>query len=297
MSRKTLQLSVLNGMLDQSADQGGSIVRIFSYRDAELYSHHSVDEVPVSEDFSMHAHEWMEVFYFVSGKASYLVEGNAYPLHPHDILILRSAEAHMLMVSPDEPYERITIHFAPSLLSAFDPEGRLLRPFWDRPLGRLNHYPASADPQGRLRSAFELFTFDGVPDVRLNLVARLVLFLTHLNGLYQQTALEHTPALGLQNQLVDYVNQHLFDDISVQTVADRFYRSRSQISRLFRQATGCSLWEYVTLKRLLAARAMIQRGENAGEACVACGFSDYSSFFRAYRTQFGHTPKDDSPQK
>jgi AraC-like DNA-binding protein len=42
---------------------------------------------------------------------------------------------------------------------------------------------------------------------------------------------------------------------------------------------------------------MIQRGENAGEACVACGFSDYSSFFRAYRTQFGHTPKDDSPQK
>jgi len=93
------------------------------------------------------------------------------------------------------------------------------------------------------------------------------------------------------------VNRHLFEDISLQEVADRFYRSRSQISRIFRRATGSSLWDYVTLKRLLAARAMIQRGEPAGAACMACGFADYSSFFRAYRSRFGHPPKEDAPRK
>jgi len=269
---------------------------IFSYRDTELYSHHTVDRAPEPEEFSMHAHELMEIFFFISGKGSYLVEGTLYPLRPNDILIMRAAETHTLTISPDEPYERIAIHFSPSLLFSVDPELRLLRPFLDRPLGQRNYYPAAKDPEGRLRAAFAGFQFEAVPDVRLNLIARLLLFLTTLDGLQEQAGVHHLPAQGLQGQLVTYVNEHLFENISLQAVADHFYRSRSQISRVFQQATGSPLWEYVTIKRLMAARAMIQRGESAGTACLACGFTDYSSFFRAYRTHFGHVPKEDVPK-
>jgi len=245
----------------------------------------------------MHAHELMEIFFFISGKGSYLVEGTSYPLNPHDILIMRASETHMLTISPDEPYERIAIHFSPALLRSVDPELRLLRPFLDRPLGELNYYPASKDPEGRLRAAFADFEFDRIPDIRLNLTARLLLFLTTLDGQYQQNGMHHAPTKGLQSQLVAYVNENLFESISLQSAADHFYRSRSQISRIFLQATGSPFWEYVTLKRLMAARAMIQRGESASRACIACGFSDYSAFFRAYRTQFGHAPKEDAPEK
>ena len=267
---------------------------IFSYRDTELYSHHTVDLHPDPDEFSMHAHEWMEIFYFVSGQGSYLVEGNQYPLHPHDILIMRSAETHRLSLTADEPYERIAIHFSPDVLTPFDPEHKLLRPFLDRPLGQYNRYSAESDPNGHLRAAFSGFTFDHVPDVRLNLMARLLLLLTSLNGLYERDDQMHLPTQGLQSQLVAYVNEHLFESISLQSVADSFYRSRSQISRIFQQATGSPLWEYVTIKRLMAARAMIQRGEPAGNACISCGFSDYSSFFRAYRAHFGHAPREDA---
>lgn len=269
---------------------------IFTYRDAELYSHHTIDQAPLPEEFPMHAHEWMEVFFFISGQGSYLVEGTQYPLQPGDILIMRTAEAHRLSIQPNQPYERIAIHFSPSVLTPFDPEQRLLRPFLDRPLGRLNHYPAQQDGCGRLQAAFDRFSFDRIPDVRMNLLARLLLFLTTLNGIYDSAGLPYTAEHGLQSQLVTYVNEHLFDPMSLQSVADHFYRSRSQISRVFLQATGSPFWEYISIKRLLAARAMIQRGESAGSACAACGFSDYSSFFRAYRAQFGHTPKEDVPK-
>lgn len=266
---------------------------IFTYRDADLYSHHTVDHRPVPDEFSMHAHEWMEIFFFISGQGSYLVEGTPYPLLPGDILIMRAAETHTLTISPDQPYERIAFHFSPSLLAEIDPQGRLLRPFLDRPLGQRNYYPASADPEGRLRAAFSGFCFDGIPDVKLNLLARLLLFLTTLDGLYEQSRMYHFSPQSLQGQLIAYVNEHLFHNISLQTVADHFYRSRSQISRVFQQATGSPLWQYVTIKRLMAARAMIQRGETASTACISCGFSDYSSFFRAYRAHFGHAPKED----
>lgn len=269
---------------------------IFTYRDSELYSHHTIDPVPQPDAFPMHAHEWLEIFYFISGQGSYLVEGTQYPLQPGDILIMRAAEAHRLSIRPDQPYERIAIHFSPSLLASFDPEQRLLRPFLDRPLGQLNHYPAQQDTCGRLRAAFDSFSFDRIPNVRIHLLARLLLFLTTLNGIYDPAGLGRAPGHGLQSQLVAYVNEHLFDPINLQSVADHFYRSRSQISRVFLQATGSSFWEYVSIKRLLAARSMIQRGENASSACTACGFSDYSAFFRAYRAQFGHAPKEDAPR-
>jgi len=269
---------------------------LFSYRDRDLYSHHSLDHDPAPESFTMHAHEWMEVLYFLSGSGSCLVEGTLYPLQQGDILIMRAAETHMVQISPEAPYERIALHFSTGLLAGLDPEGRLLRPFLDRPLGRRNLYPAAADPEGRLRAAFRDFEFDRVADVRLNLLGRLLVLLTGIAAVFDREESAAVPH-DLPGQVVAYVNRHLFEDISLQTVADRFYRSRSQISRIFRSATGSSLWEYVTLKRLLAARAMIQRGEPAGSACIACGFSDYSSFFRAYRSQFGHPPKEDAPRK
>lgn len=269
--------------------------QIFTYRDQELYSHHTLDEQPKEDNFPMHAHEWMEVYYFLSGSGSYLVEGTLYPLHPHDILITRSAEAHTPIISSEEPYERIVIHFSPALIRQFDPELSLLVPFMDRSLGRHNLYPASADPTGRLRGAFAGFTFEGVEEVRLNLVARLLLFLTTLKGMQASDTRLRAPAQGIQSKVVRYVNEHLFEDISLQSVADHFYCSRSQISRVFQQATGSSLWAYVTIKRLLAARAMIQRGESAASAGLKCGFSDYSSFYRAYQKQFHHSPRADAP--
>ena len=265
---------------------------LFSYRDDQLYSHHSLDLHPDRDSFSMHAHEWMEIYYCISGHGTYLVEGQQYPLEPQDIFIMRAAETHKLTLDDDAPYERIAIHFSPALLQSIDPEGRLLRPFLDRPLGQHNRYHAGNDPTGRLRAIFRDFSFSAIPDVRLHLTGRLLLFLTTLNGMYQPE--KATVARGLGSELVTYVNEHLFDDITVQTVADDFYRSRSQVERIFRQATGSSLWKYVTLKRLMAARAMIQRGESAANACEVCGFSDYSAFYRLYRAQFGHAPREDS---
>lgn len=270
------------------------MAQLFSYRDNTIYGHHSLDPTPAPEEFSMHAHELMEIYFFISGKGSYLVEGTNYPLKPNDILILRGSETHTLTISPDEPYERIAIQFSPALLTPFDPELQLLRPFLDRPLGQWNHYPAEDDRSGRLRVPFEGLGQEPVADIRLDLIARVLLFLNALGGRFRQTGRQLPPAQGLPGQLVAYVNENLFANISLQSVADHFYHSRSQISRVFLQATGSPLWEYVTMKRLMAARAMIQRGETASNACLSCGFSDYSSFFRAYRSHFGHNPKEDA---
>ncbi len=267
--------------------------RLFSYRDADLYCHHTLDAKPDPESFSVHAHEMPEVYCFLSGRGRYLVEGTQYPLASGDILLMRPAETHKLLIEPDEPYRRIAVHFSPQILREIDPNGRLLQPFFARPLGLHNHYPAA-----RFKTLSDVFSDFSPPQglERFEITARLLCLLTALAAVYPKVCGDAPAQDGPEAQLVGYVNAHLFEELSLTALSRRFARSVSQTGRLFREATGTSLWEYVLMKRLLAARAMLQRGESAQKSAYACGFSDYSAFYRAYQKRFGHAPSADRPR-
>ena len=87
-----------------------------------------------------------------------------------------------------------------------------------------------------------------------------------------------------------YIDQHLTEEISIEQLAEQCYLSKFHMMRLFRQETGQSIYEYLTLKRLLKARELIVQGESATESCYSVGFRSYSSFTRSYAKYFGSTP-------
>lgn len=265
------------------------MTKLFSFREGSLYCHRSLDEHPQPEAFPIHAHETPEIYLFLSGRGEYLVEGSRYPLRPGDLLLMRPAETHKLLIEPDEPYLRLAVHFAADQFAALDPEGQLLRPFFDRPLGMHNHYPAAQYPG----LAGILNGLDPAPGAeRLMILSRVLVLLAELSSLHSTDEKETVPG-GPAPELVSYVNRHLFEPLSLGSVSRRFALSTSQVSRLFKEATGTSLWDYVSMKRLLSARARILRGDSAQAACLACGFADYSAFYRAYKKRFGRAPRDD----
>ena len=69
------------------------------------------------------------------------------------------------------------------------------------------------------------------------------------------------------------------------------YTSRYHFMRRFKQLTGCSVHRYITQKRLLLSADLLRSGVSAQTACARCGFQDYSAFQRAFRRQFGMTPR------
>ena len=120
--------------------------------------------------------------------------------------------------------------------------------------------------------------------------------MTELREVFLARRREENGAVPRQNAgqaLVAYINGNLAGDLSLDALSDRFYLSKSQLGRLFKQATGSSIWEYVLIKRLLNARQRIRDGEPAGEVCQSSGFRDYSAFFRAYKKRFGLSPQED----
>ena len=97
--------------------------------------------------------------------------------------------------------------------------------------------------------------------------------------------------------LLQYLNLHLADPLTIDELAARFYISKYHMMRRFRQETGYSVHGYLTEKRLLLARQLLGRGCTPAEAAAQAGYQDYSTFSRAYKKQFGHGPSADTKGK
>ena len=81
--------------------------------------------------------------------------------------------------------------------------------------------------------------------------------------------------------------------MTLESICEKFYISKSQLNRRFKRVIGSTVWEYVTTKRLILAKELLQNGETPMTVYSKCGFNDYTSFFRAYKSRFFVSPKND----
>lgn len=118
-------------------------------------------------------------------------------------------------------------------------------------------------------------------------------FMIQLNRATLNDRTEYLPTSSSNQKMVeiiDYLNHNLTSDMSVDTIANKFYISRYHLMHSFKEETGYSIGNYITTKRLLLAKSLIASGQSISDACFNCGFKNYSTFSRAYKKAFGQCP-------
>lgn len=245
----------------------------------------------------MHAHENCEIFCIFRGNGYYITEGTRHKFEHGKIFLMRSGESHRPDLVGEEPYFRLALHFDPSVVDGIDPERRLLRPFFDRPLGLHNVYDRSVVAQTGIYELFRkmaILSGDKEKDC-LHVTSLLFAVLDELCSLFDAGLFNAPTQSGeLMHDVVAYVNDNLTSRLSVEQICEKFYLSRGQLNRNFKNSTGATLWDYVITKRLILAKSCIADGMSAQEAARTCGFSDYSAFYRAYLKKHGTSPTGNS---
>ena len=273
------------------------MAQLYEYKTREVLVHHSIDLQPDAAKFPMHAHEQCEIHCFLQGKGKYMVEGHEYPLEPGTLLIMRPAETHRLLIDPCQVYERMGIHFSSDIVRAADPSGKLLEAFENRKLGESNLYLPKDFPSIGAYALLKEICNPILPEEERStaLLAYLLPLLHQIRAAFLHNSKKNAPAVhrDISLSLIEYINTHLFENLSLEKLSGLLFLSKSQLERIFQKATGSPISEYIAIKRLMEARRMIQSGSRAAAVARHCGFKDYSTFFRAYKKRFGCSPASD----
>ena len=88
-----------------------------------------------------------------------------------------------------------------------------------------------------------------------------------------------------------YIDGHLDQPLPVTELAARIPLSPSHFSKIFRQQTGFSPYDYIRTRRITRAKELLLRSSMpVSEVIAACGFGSESNFFKSFRAAVGTSP-------
>lgn len=256
---------------------------------------HLIDENPFDVDF--HYHDFHKIIIIIKGNLSYSVEGRTYNLGTNDMIFVGAGEVHRPILHDHSPYERIIIYISKEYLASYETDSMDLGLCFSTISNSGEHVlriPGfSTSKLGQIIRDLEN-SFDSVEYA--NELYHNVLFLEFLIQLNriiihnQASYISNTSTNQKMVNVIDYINSHLTEELSINILSEKFYLSRYYLMHTFKEETGYTIGNYISTKRLLLAKELIANGTAVTEACFMCGFHNYSTFLRAYKKQFKVTP-------
>lgn len=92
------------------------------------------------------------------------------------------------------------------------------------------------------------------------------------------------------NEIISYINLHLTEPLSLESVADEFHMNKDYMGRLFKSHTQATIGHYIAVQRVNLAQTMLAEGHTVTEVQEALGFSSYAYFFKYYKKMTGISP-------
>lgn len=255
-----------------------------------------------TENFLIHTHSDYEIYYFISGEADYLIDGKEIALKPHTILLIAPNVFHGVRVNTQVMYERYTLHLDPNILSV-ERRHLLLSVFPKQHRGGGVGTSCCLERMERsgvleIMRAFEACSLQE-KDVQKALSpvlteALLTILLLCAQPIATDEQAQETGRVSrTQKDVIDYLNAHFTESITLDMLSERFYISKHYLNRAFRKATGTTVMDYLIHKRVTYVQQLLINGIPVSQAAALAGFGDYTSFYRAYVKRFGHAPSHD----
>lgn len=251
------------------------------------------------KEYTYHYHDFHKILILLSGEVTYCIEGRNYNLRPNDIILVNSGEVHKPILRSNIPYERMIIYISPDYLSEYRDEGNDLSLCFHQAMARQSHVlRLHSSRNGKLGSAIRELDRSLQDEDYANELYHRILFLEFMIQLNRAALHNHIEFIGdsTSNEkilaILDYLNEHLTDDITIDELSARFFLSRYYLMHTFKEQTGYTIGSYLTTKRLFLARDLIARGTPLTDVCYNCGFHNYSTFSRAYKKNFGESPRE-----
>lgn len=243
---------------------------------------HKSDEHPIkNEEFEDHFHMIFEILLFIKGDAEFIIENKKFIPNPGDILFIPQGQHHNINIGENKPYERYVLKF---------PEYEIPNQLISILKTKCGCYSTDDTPIENIFTRLDSYVehYDGV-----DLCGLLKCLLKEI--LYfscSKESKQHEFEVYKENmiEVISYINENISNKICLEDICNHFHYSKSFICKEFQDCMDTPIMQYVRTKKILLAESLIKNGLKPVDIFEQCGFSDYSTFFRAYKKLLGKAP-------
>lgn len=249
-----------------------------------------------------HAHSGLEVLYLHSGEGQLEMDGQTFELKSGTLMIFQPFRLHHLHMveSPQNPYTRTIVLFDPSILEAYLEVFPELKAFVRELLDHETPLVITGSKEANLRleSLFEQWA--SMKNKSFNREAPLeetivyVLYLLQSLKSFMNLSIRQSRNARLKNhaeRMRQWLDEHYQKEFRLDQMADALHLSPYYISRIFKQAEGVTITEYLLIRRMRAAGLLLETTSlGIKEIARKSGFPSESYFVRTFKKFYGQTP-------
>lgn len=268
-------------------------------QDFEIYYYNDTFQNSHYYNVNSHVHNYYEFYFFLVGNVTMNIEGALHALKPGDVIIIPPNISHYAILNDEHiPYRRfvfwISIDYCNDLLQ-LSPDYVYLMQHARVTKHYIFHYDVIGfnTLQSKVfRLIEELHSNRFGRDAKITLCANdLILHLNRSVYEMEHPKSQHEQQHLYQNLLL-FIEDHLDEELTLDRLAEQFFVSKYHIAHVFKENLGLSVHQFITKKRLRMCQEAILSQTTISNIYLKYGFKDYSSFFRAFKKEFGMSPKE-----
>lgn len=231
-----------------------------------------------------HFHDFYEIYYLEEGGRNIIIEGSIYTIEPGMFAIKAPYIMHHSFGDKDVPFKRIVLYFRPNAILSATLQNAMK--------GITGTYRPARDQKEQFQMLLDGINQEETGNPPFKQEAMQSLLNNLLVSILRQTAnKEKSSNQHLVGDVMDYIHDNYFEDITLENLAKRFYVSHYYLCREFKRMTNRTIIQYISVTRISnAQRKIMETDLSITEISNLTGFSNLTNFNRVFKKYAGISP-------
>lgn len=250
--------------------------------------------LPCSEtyEFSGESHNFWEMMYVVKGSLCVSADERVYHLSSGQIIFHQPLELHKFYITDKGGAEILVISYLAEgrLRDFFREKIFLLNESQKNILNELIAYAESyaCETESIYHRYLPAFLSENLYSQKVSLyIHQLLLSLAESNSI---TPLPESEDSAMFTKAVQYMNDRIYENLSVEEIASDLHMSVSTLKRIFKRYAGLGIHKYFLKLKLKTAIDLLGNGETVTGVSRKMNFSSQGYFTNVFQREIGESP-------